>query len=86
MIIRLSKFGSLLISRPSGREAFLSAKAYLITGKPKVIELDFQDVKVLTPSWIDEFVNLLQDEYPESQLKFGKSENKTVKASLKMLR
>lgn len=86
MIIKLAKFGQLLISRPAGREAFLSAKAYVFKEKLDVIELDFDNIKVLTPSWIGEFVNLIKEEYPSTKLVFRKSDNKTVLASLGILK
>ena len=85
MTIKLQKFGDMLISRPSGREAYLSAKAYLITEKDDLIELNFDGVKVLTPSWIDEFLNLLKKDYPRVKIKFLSSTNLTVIASLKAI-
>jgi hypothetical protein len=58
MNIKINNFGDILVSRPSGREAFLMAKAYVFRGiKPMdEIILDFSEVKVLTPSWADEFI------------------------------
>lgn len=46
------------MSRPAGKEAFSLAKAYIFPNlQPnEKIELDFADVKVLTPSWADEFI------------------------------
>src|SRR3989338_6154857 len=85
MIIKLYKFGDLLISRPAGREAYLSAKAYLFTKTPQIIEFDFEQVKVLTPSWIDEFITLLKKEYPQVKIEFRKSNNPTVISSLKVI-
>ena len=51
MKIQISKFGEMLISRPSGKDAFLSAKSYLlpVDGVEENIELDFSGVNVLTP-------------------------------------
>lgn len=85
MIIKLHKFGEMLISRPSGREAYLSAKAYLLNKKSDVVKIDFEKVKVLTPSWIDEFLTLLKRDYPHMKVELQKSDNPTVIASLKML-
>ena len=54
MRIDVSKFGKTLISRPAGRDAFLSARAYNVPkDSTDVIELDFGQVQVLTPSWAD---------------------------------
>ena len=86
MVVKLYKFGEMLISRPSGREAYLYAKAYLFTGKVGEIEFDFDGVKVLTPSWIDEFVSLLKSEYQSIKVTFRKSDNPTVISSLKMIK
>lgn len=85
MKINLVKFGTMLISRPSGREAYLAAKAYLLQDQPKTIEVDFDGVKVLTPSWIDEFFTELKKDYPNSKINFLKSNNPSVSASLKIL-
>ena len=59
MIIDVSKFGEILISRPAGKETFLMSKAYIFNSyKPgEAISLDFLNVKVLTPSWADEFIS-----------------------------
>lgn len=83
--IQLGKFGEMLVSRPAGREAYLSAKAYLLKNVDKNIEIDFEGVKVLTPSWIDEFVTLFKKDYPEVKLKMLSSNNPSVSASLKMI-
>lgn len=74
-----------MISRPAGREAYLSAKAYTLPRNIQQIEFDFTGIKVLTPSWIDEFITLLKTDYPEIQIKYGKSNNPTVISSLKMI-
>lgn len=85
MDIKLHKFGEMLISRPSGREAYLSARAYLLNKKSDVVRIDFKKVKVLTPSWIDEFLTLLKIDYPDIRVEFKKSDNPTVIASIKIL-
>ena len=85
MRIDVSKFGKILISRPSGREAYLSAKAYLLPKKPEKVEFDFSRVKVLTPSWISEFVYLMKKDFPDLKIVFIPSENSSVRESLKML-
>jgi hypothetical protein len=84
MNVRISNFGDVLISRPAGREAFLMARAYVFNGikTAEEIILDFEEIKVLTPSWIDEFLNGIKSEY-KNELQFINTENVTVKASLK---
>jgi hypothetical protein len=58
MIVNIGNFGDMLLSHPTGREAFLLARAYVFnelrTGDD--IILGFNEVKVLTPSWADEFI------------------------------
>jgi len=58
MIVSMIKFGDILISRPSGREAFLAARSCLFKDTPEQdsIILDFKNVKVLAPSWCNEFI------------------------------
>ena len=87
MKIELQKFGEFLTSRPAGREAWLSAKAYTldkINPKEK-IEVDFMGIKVLTPSWADEFISTLAREYP-GQIILLPSDNASVKASLEFVK
>lgn len=86
MRVEVKKFGEILVSRPAGREALLAAKAYLLSsvavGEP--IELDFSGVKVMGPSWADEFVGGLRREYG-SRIVPLPCHNDSVKESLKML-
>lgn len=85
MKIHLKKFGTTLISRPSGKEAFLafhsSIKDLAINEK---IEIDFEGVSVLTPSWADEFVTPLANKFKNTVLL--NTENPSVKATLETLR
>jgi hypothetical protein len=86
MNIKVTNFGDMLISRPAGREACLMAKAYVLNDiKPAdEIILDFGEIKVLTPSWIDEFVTGIKSEY-KNTLQYINTENPSVKASLKTI-
>jgi len=85
MRIELKKFGTILTSRPAGKEAYLVAKAY---GLPKdgeeKIEIDFSGVQVLTPSWADEFLTPLKEDYPE-RISLLSTENASVKAALEII-
>lgn len=81
MTIHLSQFGTMLISRPSGRDAYLSAKAYLLSQPFDSVDIDFSGVKVVTPSWLDEFLTPIHKEYGP-RVKLLPSTNQTVKASL----
>ena len=86
MKIELKKFGEVLISRPAGREAYLAMSAYLIKGidKDELIEIDFAGVKVLTPSWADEVITKLAQDF--KNIKLLNTENPTAQATLKTLR
>ena len=83
MRIELRKFGELLISRPSGREAYLAMSAYQIKDLSidEPIEVDFSGVKVLTPSWADEVLTPLCERFKNITL--VNTENKSVQLSLK---
>jgi hypothetical protein len=84
MKIQLKKFGELLISRPDGREAFLAMRAYTIPRNFKGhIEIDFSNVAVMTPSWLDEVVQGLKD--LKLKVIFLPSDNPTVIESLKAI-
>ena len=87
MKIIMKNFGDFLSSRPAGKDAYLSAQAYVFPAKNEadVIELDFDGVKVLTPSWADEFVTPLAEQWGD-KLHFSHTENLSVKATLEFLK
>ncbi len=84
MRIELKKFGTILVSRPAGREAFLVMSAYLTKDLPvdEEIIIDFFGVKVLTPSWADEVITQLAKQH---KISFKHTDNPTVKSTLKTL-
>jgi len=85
MVVKISNFGDILMSRPAGREAFLMAKAYIFKDiKNNDIVLDFDEVKVLAPSWADEFISGIKTEYSNS-IQYINTENPSVRASLKTI-
>jgi hypothetical protein len=86
MNIKINNFGENLLNRPAGREACLMAKAYIlntITPSEEII-LDFDTIKVMTPSWLDEFITGIKSEFA-NDLKYINTENPSVSASLKTL-
>lgn len=85
MRIEIKKFGDKLISRPAGREAYLAAKAYQLRdiSSDETIEMDFDGILVLAPSWADEFITPIKKEY--LKVIFINADNPTVKASLKII-
>ncbi|MDR2898118.1 MAG: STAS-like domain-containing protein [Spirochaetaceae bacterium] len=83
MIINMNNFGEILMSRPAGKEAYLLSKSYVFrdVDVQENIILDFKGVKVLAPSWFDEFISGIRSEYANT-LEYVNTENPSVKASL----
>jgi len=86
MRIEIKKFGDKLVSRPAGREAYMAMESYLLKDltKDELIEIDFEGVKALTPSWADEVVTKIAEKF--KNVKLLNAENITVQATLKTLR
>ena len=86
MIIQVNKFGTVLVSRPAGKEAWLAFQPVLFGISKKVrITVDFKDVLVLTPSWADEFLTPLKKRYGK-QIKLKNIKNPSIKATLEILK
>ncbi len=85
MIIQLKKFGITLVSRPSGKEAWLAFQPVLneISKDEKII-VDFDGVVVLTPSWADEFFTPLYKRF-NGKVKLHNADNPSVAATLAIL-
>ncbi len=84
MIIDIARFGEVLSSRPQGREAALVTLAYVIQKNETLIQIDFQDVLVMTPSWLSEFVQTL-NEKGTFKVEFLKSDNPSVNSSIEFI-
>ena len=86
MKLELKKFGTTLSSRPVAKEAWSVTRAYILSGKKpnEKIEVDFEGVQVLTPSWADEFISSLQQEYPNDIILLP-SDNASVNMSLEFV-
>ena len=85
MKIELKKFGTTLISRQTGREAFSALQALLRDVKEnESIEIDFDGVLTFSPSWGDEFLTPLLNTYGE-RLTLKNTGNPSVQATLEML-
>ena len=86
MNIPIKNFGQVLMSRPAGKEAFAFAKAYVFDSLSETenITLDFDGVKVMTPSWLDEFIQGIKNNY-KNELLYKNTSNESVKATLEML-
>ena len=84
MIIELKKFGTTLISRQTGKEAFLAFQPALKDVKNgEVIEIDFEGVLTFSPSWGDEFLTPLLNRYGE-KLILKNTNNPSVRITLEM--
>ena len=85
MIIELKKFGTTLISRQAGREAYAAFLPSLKKLTPNEnIEIDFTGINTFSPSWADEFLTQLVKEH-KTKLKLIKSKNLSVISTLKLL-
>jgi len=85
MIIELKKFGTTLVSHPSGKEAWLAFQPVLNTASDnEEIIVDFADVMVLTPSWADEFLTPLRTRFGK-RVTLKNTDNASVKATLAIL-
>jgi len=80
--IQLKKFGNVLVSRPAGLEAFNGIRPTLEQSTP--VEIDFDDVLAVTPSWLDEFLTNLA-EYMDGKVELLPTKNASVLAALPVL-
>jgi hypothetical protein len=85
MIIELKKFGATLVSRPSGKEAWLAFQPNLkdISDSEDIV-VDFTDVLVLAPSWADEFLTPLRSRF-KNKVRLSNTDNASIKATLEIL-
>ena len=82
----MKNFGEKLDSRPAGREAWLAIQPRLREASlEETMTLDFTDVLLLTPSFADEFVTNLINEYPDRVVLSHTRENITVQKTLEFL-
>ena len=87
MKVQIKKFGEILTSRPAGREAGLAIKAY---SKPRTGERTnrtrfYRRKLAVGPSWLDEVLTLLRDEYGKNRVICLPSDNSSVVESLKII-
>jgi hypothetical protein len=86
MIITLKKFGTTLTSRQLGKEAFAAFKPNLSNiDDDELVEIDFEGVTTFSPSWGDEFLSPLLEQYGE-RLILVNTNNPSVKATLELLK
>jgi len=80
--IQLKKFGNVLVSRPLGQEAFNAIRPQLNPEVP--IQIDFDQVLTITPSWLDEFLTHLVD-FNKGKVELLPTTNPSVLAALPVL-
>lgn len=85
MIISLKKFGTVLLSRPSGKEDFAACLPILREASDgETVLVDFDGVITFTPSWGDEFLRALHEMFP-GRVKLKYTTNASVLAVLEIL-
>lgn len=85
MRIKLKQYGDILTSRPAGREAALAMKAHLRPAAGEMIELDFDGVLSVGPSWLDEVLSALRRDYGRDHVICLPTKNLSVIESLKVI-
>lgn len=80
--IQLKRFGTVLVSRPAGLEAFNAIRASIDPDMP--IQIDFDDVLTVTPSWFDEFLTQLA-QYTDGKVELLPTTNVSVLAILPVI-
>ncbi len=85
MTIELKKFGTALISRQAGKEAFAAFQSSLKdVPEQEDIVADFDGVITFSPSWGDEFLTQLVQRY-NGRFKLMHTQNPSVKATVEIL-
>ena len=85
MKVELKKFGTTLISRQTGREAYAAFQTQIANlGENESLEIDFEGVITFSPSWGGEFLSPLIKKYGQ-RLFLLNTENPSVKATLELL-
>jgi len=85
MIIKLKKFGTTLVSRQAGKEAYAAFQSAMENmSEDEKVEIDFEGVVVFTPSWGDEFITPLHERFGD-RLILKNTENSSVQATLSLL-
>lgn len=85
MRIELKKFGTTLISRQSGKEAFAAFQSTIANiASGETVEIDFNGVITFSPSWGDEFLTPLLNQFGD-QLVLLPTSNPSVKITIELL-
>ncbi|MDP2656576.1 MAG: DUF4325 domain-containing protein [bacterium] len=85
MRLELKKIGHSLMSRQAGKEALLALRSLLTQLKSnEIIEIDFEGVTTFSPSWGDEFLTPLAEEFGK-RLHLYTTANLSVRDTLELL-
>jgi hypothetical protein len=87
MIIQLNKFGTTLVSRQTGKEAYSAFLPELENVKnDEAIEIDFTGVVTLSPSWGDEFIATIAERFGKDRVSLlNAKSNPSVALTLQLL-
>lgn len=85
MRIEIRHYGAILTSRPAGREAALAMKANIRPATGEKIELDFDGIVSVGPSWLDEVLSSLRRDYGRDHVICLPTKNLSVVESLKVI-
>lgn len=85
MKVEVKKFGNILTSRPAGKEAASAMRAYFKPKAHEKLELDFTGVLAVGPSWLDEVLTTLRNEYGKDRVICLPSDNLSVSESLRVI-
>jgi hypothetical protein len=85
MKLEMKKFGEILVSRPAGRDAALAMKSFVKVAPEEMIELDFEGVLSVAPSWLDEVLSALGTEFGPNRIRCLDANNPSVIESLKAI-
>ena len=81
----LKKFGTTLTSRQLGRESFAAFNPHLAElHDNEKLEIDFEGVNTFSPSWGDEFLTPLANNYKDRVVLMN-TQNPSVKLTLGLL-
>ena len=85
MVIELKKIGTTLISRQTGKEAFLAVQPILQNAKDgEKVEIDFEGVITFSPSWGAEFLMPLLKKYGKNLI-LKNTHNGSVSSTIEFL-
>jgi hypothetical protein len=85
MDIQLKKFGTTLVSRQMGKEAFLAFSPNLSEVKDgEIIKINFTGVNTFSPAWGDEFLTPLLKKFGQNLILL-KTDNPSVKMTIELI-